>query len=246
MQQSTAIKLIKKYLKVLDENNFPYEDVYLFGSRARGDNHRDSDIDVCLISNKYSDNDVSKFSLKASELREKVSLYIEPHLIEKQDFGKWHPLGGYVLQDGIKILSKSSISEQRDIDTTNREEYIKFQLSDSKLDLDTFKLLFKSKRYFSSLCFGERLIEKSLRAVVVSTNKKLPIYTKDIVKLASSLEVSSLTSKEKELIKEIGQFNIYIENPILEKKLRNKATKEYTDIKYAEILKLYKKILKKV
>ncbi|MEI6887499.1 MAG: nucleotidyltransferase domain-containing protein, partial [bacterium] len=62
MQQSTAIKLIKKYIKVLDKNNFPYEDVYFFGSRLRKDNKEDSDIDICLISNKYSDTKLSQMN----------------------------------------------------------------------------------------------------------------------------------------------------------------------------------------
>lgn len=42
--------VINKFKKALQEEGFPECKVYLFGSYARGDSHRDSDVDICLVS----------------------------------------------------------------------------------------------------------------------------------------------------------------------------------------------------
>jgi len=90
------------------------------------------------------------------------------------------------------------------------------------------------------------MIEKSLKALVISQTKKFPPYTHDLRKLVSLSKVSIFSEKEKILLEIIGKYNIEARYPDIKQKLHNKATKEYTDIKYEQIISLYQKICNKV
>ena len=48
MGKIRTIKIIKKYAEKLKKEKFPFSSVYFFGSRVKGTNHKDSDIDVLV------------------------------------------------------------------------------------------------------------------------------------------------------------------------------------------------------
>lgn len=127
-----------------------------------------------------------------------------------------------------------------------QKEIIIYWIETSKLDLENFIWLYQYKRYYPCLFFGHLLIEKALKALVIAHAKKLPPYTHDLLKLIELSKVSIFSMKEKRLIKIIGKYNIEARYPEYKKELYNKATKEYTDIKYKQILSLYEKICNKV
>ena len=45
--------IIEKYLKLLKENGFSLNDAYLFGSYAKGNNTKWSDIDIAIVSDDF-------------------------------------------------------------------------------------------------------------------------------------------------------------------------------------------------
>lgn len=56
--QKYAEKSIKNFVSYLEkEHNLPVERVYLFGSYAKNKQHEWSDIDVCIISSFFENND---------------------------------------------------------------------------------------------------------------------------------------------------------------------------------------------
>jgi len=71
--------------------------IYLFGSRARGDNSIFSDVDIGII----SDNDISKHIVYLRELLEESSI---PYKIDIVDLSKNDRLYKIVLQEGIRWL----------------------------------------------------------------------------------------------------------------------------------------------
>jgi len=46
-------KIVRKYILILEADGINIEKVILYGSYAKGTPHKDSDIDICLISEKF-------------------------------------------------------------------------------------------------------------------------------------------------------------------------------------------------
>jgi predicted nucleotidyltransferase len=82
MDKREAIKKAKAYM-VLLKDHFPLENVYLFGSYAKGTNREDSDIDVAIVVN-HIDGDYFSVNPLLWKLRRQIDDRIEPFLIEKE------------------------------------------------------------------------------------------------------------------------------------------------------------------
>lgn len=86
MDKTTARKLVEDYVKLV-VNNMVVKKIILYGSYARGDYRKDSDIDVAVVVPK---NSISKNILddmaKLFKLRRSISTDIEPVLlIDEED-----------------------------------------------------------------------------------------------------------------------------------------------------------------
>ena len=104
MDQHEILKRIKSGIVGKDPN----AEVYLYGSRARGDNHKDSDWDILVISSKDKVNFDVESDLKDPifdielESGEIISLLV----YSKSDWRKKRsisPLFANVIKEGIKI-----------------------------------------------------------------------------------------------------------------------------------------------
>jgi uncharacterized protein len=99
MDKREAIKKVKAYRLLLNEY-FKLEKVYLFGSYAKGNYREDSDIDVAVVVN-HIDGDYFSVNPLLWKLRRQVDDRIEPILIEK-DFDEANFLEE-VQRSGIEI-----------------------------------------------------------------------------------------------------------------------------------------------
>ena len=81
MDQTEIINKLIAYRKLL-ERHFDVEDVYLFGSYAKGNPQTDSDIDVAVIVKKLSKDYFSDTPI-VWKLRRIIDTRIEPVLFEK-------------------------------------------------------------------------------------------------------------------------------------------------------------------
>lgn len=82
MDKSEAIEKVRQYRLLLQEY-FQIENVYLFGSYAKDTNRKDSDIDVAVVVNKIEGDFFSIHPL-LWKLRRQIDDRIEPVLIEKE------------------------------------------------------------------------------------------------------------------------------------------------------------------
>lgn len=82
MDKREAIKKAKAYM-ILLKDHFPLENVYLFGSYAKGTNKEDSDIDLAIVVN-HIDGDYFSVNPLLWKLRRQIDDRIEPFLIEKE------------------------------------------------------------------------------------------------------------------------------------------------------------------
>ena len=83
LDKETVIKAVKQYANAVAKEFSP-DAIVLYGSYAKGNPNEDSDIDVAVIFNGFS-GDWLKTSSSLWRLRENISLYIEPILLDSAD-----------------------------------------------------------------------------------------------------------------------------------------------------------------
>jgi len=83
-ENDNIIYKVKLYKKLVVESKFPMqiENVYLFGSYAKGTPHEHSDIDVAFVVKKFKGN-YFKVIPPIWKLRRQVDCRIEPHVIAR-------------------------------------------------------------------------------------------------------------------------------------------------------------------
>lgn len=94
------LKKVEKYIKEISKL-YNIQGVYLFGSCAKGTNHKDSDIDVAIIIN--SDNNIFDLMVELMMLTQNIDLRIEPHPIKVKDFEEGNPFVQEIIDTGIKV-----------------------------------------------------------------------------------------------------------------------------------------------
>ena len=102
MDQANALAISRNYLKRLKEANLNISDAWLFGSYAKGNQHKDSDIDIAIIIN---DNLPVTFEteVKMMTCRKGEEILIEPHVFSKCDFEQSLPLVDQIIKFGVPI-----------------------------------------------------------------------------------------------------------------------------------------------
>ena len=100
MDKREAVNKVKAFRQLLS-NYFQFENIYLFGSYAKGTNREDSDIDVAIIVD-HIEGDYFSINPLLWKLRKQIDDRIEPILIERNfddaDFI------GEIQKNGIKII----------------------------------------------------------------------------------------------------------------------------------------------
>lgn len=103
MTKKTIAAVIKQYVDTVKKNGIPVQDVYLFGSTAKGNTHKGSDIDICIVSPSFGKNRFDE-RLKLMNLRDGISDLIEPHPYSPADFNNpYDPLSAEIVKTGIHI-----------------------------------------------------------------------------------------------------------------------------------------------
>jgi predicted nucleotidyltransferase len=84
--RANIVKKVKKYQSLVKQSSFPMkiDKVYLFGSYAKGNPRRDSDIDVAFVVNKWQ-GDYFDVIPPIWKLTEQVDYRIEPHVIVPEE-----------------------------------------------------------------------------------------------------------------------------------------------------------------
>ena len=100
------IKVVHGYTERLaKEDKIPIKKVILFGSFAKGTSHRDSDIDVCVISPKFNDFMEGLYFLLTRRNDKEVRAGIEPVGFTWQDFQDGGTLINEIKKTGVEIKS---------------------------------------------------------------------------------------------------------------------------------------------
>ena len=102
MDKNDALKLTNEYINRLLLNKINIHSAYLFGSFAKGNNKKDSDIDLAIVFDEVLN--MFETEIKLMTLRKENETIIEPHVFEKDDFVEVNPFINEILNTGIKIM----------------------------------------------------------------------------------------------------------------------------------------------
>ncbi|MFN8257997.1 MAG: nucleotidyltransferase domain-containing protein [Bacteroidales bacterium] len=102
MDKNDALRMSKAYLLKLKNTDIEFDEAYLFGSFATGNQHEYSDIDLAIV---LEDNVKHTFDtdVKLMVIRKGEETRIEPHAFSKDEFDRNLPIVDQIFKYGIKI-----------------------------------------------------------------------------------------------------------------------------------------------
>ena len=96
-------EVVKEYVKSIEAMGIPVEKSYIFGSRIRGNHHKDSDLDVCIVSPAFGLDSKAEW-IFLTGLAHKVADIIEPHSFSPYEFdNKYNLLAREIKRTGIEV-----------------------------------------------------------------------------------------------------------------------------------------------
>lgn len=96
-------KKVRDYVDLLEKDDFPVSEAYIYGSYAKGNFRQNSDIDVCIVSEKYNLMDDKIVALLWNKTRQ-VDYRIEPYGFLTEDFqDACNPMASEIKKTGIRI-----------------------------------------------------------------------------------------------------------------------------------------------
>ena len=95
--------IVDRYISLLKKNNISVENVYLFGSYAKGYNNEWSDIDLAIVSDSFEGIRI-KDKDKIRRITLSVSSYLEILPFNPKDFSLDNPLAKEIIETGIRLV----------------------------------------------------------------------------------------------------------------------------------------------
>jgi uncharacterized protein len=100
MDKRDAVNIASRYADAV-KSKYGFVKIILFGSYAKGNYHKDSDIDVAVILKDYNNHIDTQLDLM--RIRRKIDSRIEPHPFREKDFEITNPLVNEIIKHGQDI-----------------------------------------------------------------------------------------------------------------------------------------------
>ena len=97
----TIEKKVRSYAQRLEQNGLPISRVFVFGSYAKGATHKYSDIDVCVVSERFDDAFEALQYLWTRKNQKEIN--IEPVGFSPKDFREGSSLINEIKRTGIRV-----------------------------------------------------------------------------------------------------------------------------------------------
>ncbi len=105
LKEQSAIQMFRRQLT--DQLGNMIEKVVLFGSKARGDDHPRSDVDLLVICNSNDWRIADKVYLIATDVMLETGIAISPKVLARQDYRRMQqnkvPFLNNVIRDGVAV-----------------------------------------------------------------------------------------------------------------------------------------------
>ncbi|MFA7493317.1 MAG: nucleotidyltransferase domain-containing protein [Proteiniphilum sp.] len=100
MDQAQALEIARRYAELI-KDIFDFQQMFLFGSYAKGNPHEDSDIDIAIIFSDYA-NRLDR-QVELMKLTRKIDTRIEPHPFREKEFEPSDPFVMEIITHGKEI-----------------------------------------------------------------------------------------------------------------------------------------------
>ncbi len=101
MSTDDAKKIVERYADKLKDKKIPFSGLYLFGSFAKGEARKWSDIDVAIFSNRKETDD---FIIELGRIIRGIDLRIESHIFSDKDLELVStPFIEEIIRTGIRV-----------------------------------------------------------------------------------------------------------------------------------------------
>lgn len=127
----------------------------------------------------------------------------------------------------------------------NVSKIMNYWFKTAEHDFETMLGLYRIKRYSDCLFFGHIVLEKILKALVVSAINEHAPRLHDLVRL-SILAKINLTKKQTMFLKEVNDFNIATRYPDVKLNFYKKCTPKFTKGYLDEIKSIYFELCQKL
>ncbi len=121
----------------------------------------------------------------------------------------------------------------------NSEEIVNHWLKSAERNFATMNNLIDSKDYNWALFIGHLVIEKTLKAIYVQKFQKHPIFTHDLLRLASKSNLD-VNDEQQEWLDKVTTFNLNARYESYKQDFYKLCTKEFTDNWIYKIIELRK------
>lgn len=101
-------KIIFDYINLIKKNYSDFESAYVFGSYAKGNQTKDSDIDLALIFKNLDPSHRFDLQVRLMLLASQIDTRIEPHPISHYDFYSENTFANEVKKTGVELSIKST------------------------------------------------------------------------------------------------------------------------------------------
>lgn len=123
----------------------------------------------------------------------------------------------------------------------NVKKVVDYWKATAEHDYETMLGLFRIKRYSDALFYGHIVLEKILKAHVVSKTMEEAPKTHNLLRLAELAKLD-LTKKDKETLAAVGRFNLRARYPDMKLQFYKLCTREYAGNNINKIKRMYKKL----
>lgn len=101
-KRESIVEIVGKYSEEVSKI-IKVDNVYVFGSYVKGNYTEDSDIDIAVVADSFSD-DFLEDILMLMKIRRKVDTRIEPHPFASKNFNDTNPYAKHIKETGLKIV----------------------------------------------------------------------------------------------------------------------------------------------
>lgn len=99
----SVLNQVKLFIRKIELAKISVDKIIVFGSHAKGTAHKDSDIDVCVVSTQYEDNHWDS-ALELTHLKDDSTIDIEVHTMSPRDLAnKYDTLASEIRKYGIDV-----------------------------------------------------------------------------------------------------------------------------------------------